>query len=114
MEVNPNSNNISKWNAEHKSGPGRPKGIVNKVTARIREAFALCLEERMDQLGELIDRVAEEDPKAAVDLIIKISERFVPKLNQTAITGAEGQPLDIKFEFGKKIQPSEDFDITNP
>jgi hypothetical protein len=109
------SHNINDWNRENGgSGPGRPKGQVNKITARIREAFADLLESRMDQVGELIDRVAEEDPKAAVDLIIRISERFVPKLTQTAITDAEGGPMQIKFEFGKKIEPSEDFDITNP
>lgn len=111
------SHNINDWNRENNGhGPGRPKGQVNKITARIREAFADLLESRMDQVGELIDRVAEEDPKAAVDLIVRISERFLPKLTQTSLTNGDGGPIDIKFEFGKKIDDAEtktDFDIEN-
>jgi hypothetical protein len=110
------NNNIQKWNAEHGSGPGRSKGSPNKVTTRIKEAFALLLEQRMDNLGEMIDRIAVDDPKAAVDLIVRISERFVPKLTQTSLTNGDGGPIDIKFEFGKKIDDTEtktDFDIEN-
>ncbi len=98
--------------SEYGAGPGRPKGVANKITVRIREAFAALLEGQMDELEAYIQRIAVEDPKGAVELIIKISERFVPKLNQTAITGADGEALNLEFKFGKKedIEPT-DFNI---
>jgi hypothetical protein len=54
----------------------------------------------MEELEAWLDRIAETDPKGAMELYIKISERFVPKLTQTQLTGAEGQDLNINFKFG--------------
>ena len=53
----------------------------------------------------LNDRVAEEDPHKALDLIIKLSERFVPALARTEVTGADGTDIfeSIKFNFGPPI-----------
>jgi hypothetical protein len=106
--------NISKYNEIHGGGPGRPRGSVNKVSTRVRDAFALLLDNQMDSLESMILRIAEKDPRGAVELIIKISERFLPKLTQTQITGEEGKPLNIEFNFGDKTQAdetNEEFDI---
>ena len=87
----------------NKHGNGRPKGSKNKTTDQIKESFALLLENKLQDLEEWLERTAEDDPGRAIDMIIKISERFVPKLSSTALTNAEGGDLfkDITFKFNK-------------
>lgn len=100
--------NISKYNKEHGGGPGRPKGQANLITLRIRESFAKLLEDNLDDLQALLHRIAQEDPKGAVDLYIRISERFVPKLTQNQITDGAGEKLNVNFHFGKLQEPEGD------
>ena len=85
----------------HKGGPGRPKGASNKITEEIREQFANLLEAQLPDVERWIRQTAQEDPAKAVDLLIKISERFVPKLTQNQVTGADGEDLfkNITFNF---------------
>jgi hypothetical protein len=93
---------------------GRPKGTANKITEEIRTAFAQVLENKLPDLERWIQQVAQDNPEKAADLLIRLSERFLPKLNQTALTGADGEDLKVEFKFGKKedIEPT-DFDIDN-
>lgn len=85
----------------HKGGPGRPKGQTNKITEEIREQFSKLLENQLPDVERWIRQTAQEDPAKAVDLLIKISERFVPKLTQNQVTGADGEDLfkNITFNF---------------
>jgi hypothetical protein len=48
------------------------------------------------------EEVAEDDPNKALDMMLKLSEYFIPKLARQELTGADGKDLfkDIKFEFG--------------
>ena len=81
---------------------GRKKGSQNKYTKQVKEAFGLLLEGNLDNLSVWLAQVAADDPKAAMDIVIRLSERFVPKLSQQSITGADGEDLfkNIKFQFG--------------
>lgn len=83
---------------------GRPVGSRNKYTKQIKEAFGLLLENNLEHLGEWLNSVAEEDPKAALDIVLKMSERFVPRLKQTDIT-SDGENImsALKFNFGPPI-----------
>ena len=74
---------------------GRPKGTPNKivVTERIREAFALLLENNISELEDWLGKLAKRSPEKALEMYVKISERFVPMLSRTEITGAEGVPF---------------------
>lgn len=92
----------------HKGGPGRPKGHSNKITEEIREQFSKLLENQLPDVERWIRQTAQEDPAKAVDLLIKISERFVPKLTQNQITGADGKDLNIEFKFGNKTENKEE------
>jgi len=85
-------------NRNGRSGP-------NKSTKIMKEAFAALVEQNLPRMNELLDRVAEEDPHKALDLIIKLSERFVPALARTEVTGADGTDIfeSIKFNFGPPI-----------
>lgn len=80
---------------------GRPKGSPNKVADEIKLAFAQLLQNNVDQLGLWITQVAERDPAKALEIYTKISERFVPQLARTEITGAEGRDLfqNVTFNF---------------
>jgi hypothetical protein len=86
---------------------GRPKGAKDKITEEIREQFANLLESQLPDVERWIRQTAQEDPAKAVDLLIKISERFVPKLTQNQLTGADGKDLDFTFKFGEKPKTEE-------
>jgi len=81
---------------------GRPVGSKNKITEEIREAFQMVLEKRLPDLERLLMQVAHDDPAKAIELMIKLSNRFVPELSRQELTGAGGEDLfkSIKFDFG--------------
>ena len=87
---------------------GRKKGTQNKYTTQIKEAFGMLLEGNLDNLSTWLAQVAAEDPKAALDIMMRMSERFVPKLRQTDITSDGQNILDgLKFNFGPPIDSKE-------
>ena len=81
---------------------GRPKGSKNKITEEIREAFQLVLEKRLPDLERLLMQVAHDDPAKAIELMLKLSNRFLPELSRQELTGLDGADLfkSIKFDFG--------------
>ena len=85
-------------NRQGRTGP-------NNATKKIKEAFALLLSDNLDEMSQWLNTVAQEDPKAAMELMIKLSERFVPKLAQTQITDGEGGDIfkSVNFAFGPPI-----------
>lgn len=84
---------------------GRPKGSKNRISEEIKEAFAGLLENNLEQYEQWLLRVAADDPGKALDLALKISERFVPMLSRQEITGKDGEDLfkNINFKFGDDI-----------
>ena len=88
---------------------GRKPGSQNKYTKQIKEAFGLLLEGNLDNLSRWLEAVAAEDPKAALDIMMRMSERFVPKLRSTEITGADGEDIfkGLQFRFGPPIDSPE-------
>ena len=97
---------------------GRKKGSMNQYTKQIKEAFGLLLENNLDHLSEWLERVAADDPRAALDIVLKMSERFVPKLQQTQLTDGDGGDLfkNVRFDFGPpidsqdRVQDPQDYD----
>ena len=77
----------------------------NKSTKLMKEAFAMLVENNLPNMDRWISQIASEDPAKAMDLIIKLSERFVPALARTELTGADGNDIfeSIKFSFGPPI-----------
>jgi len=82
---------------------GRPKGSKNKITEEIRAAFQMVLENRLPDLERLLMQVAHEDPAKAIELMLKLSNRFLPELSRQELTGADGEELfkNLKFNFGE-------------
>lgn len=89
----------------HKGGRTGP----NHATKQIKEAFALLLEENLDEMSTWLEQVSRDDPKAAIELMIKLSERFVPKLSQQALTNEDGSDLfkSVHFNFGPPIDSNQ-------
>ena len=94
--------NDPRINREGRIGP-------NNSTKMMKEAFAMLVENNLPNLNIWIAQIAAEDPAKAMDLIIKLSERFVPALARTEVTGADGQELfkQITFQFGPALDSAE-------
>lgn len=97
----------SKWQPGQSGNPaGRRVGSTNQINNEIRDAFAMLLQSQIPNLQDWLNRAAQRDPIKALDLFTKISERFVPSLSRTEITGAEGQaftPITINLPNIPKI-----------
>lgn len=70
---------------------GRPKGSGNKVTTEIREAYQKFVEDNIDQFHLWLAQI--EDPARKFDIVIKMSEYFIPKLARQELTGSNGEDL---------------------
>jgi hypothetical protein len=73
--------------------PGRRRGVPNKVTAGAREIFSAFLDHNAPKAQAWLDRVAVKNPGKALELLAKIAEFCLPKLQRTELTGANGAPL---------------------
>lgn len=81
------------------AGKGRVKGVPNKNTALAREAFAMFVENNVGQFQEWLDAVANDPkhgPKVAFEMILAVSEFYLPKLARTEHVGNGGGPLEIR------------------
>ena len=94
---------------------GRPKGSKNKTTENIRKAYQQLTEDNLDNMTVWLAQIAAEDPKQAMELMIKLSEYVIPKLARQEITGNDGADLfsNVKFEFGPDVNDTDarDFDL---
>ena len=61
---------------------GRPRGSVNTNARLIREKFNDVLENQLDNLDGWLTEIAKDDPKAALDMIVKLAEYCLPKLSR--------------------------------
>tara|TARA_R110000772_G_scaffold77311_3_gene166614 strand:+ start:2537 stop:2848 length:312 start_codon:yes stop_codon:yes gene_type:complete len=88
---------------------GRPKGSKNKITEEIREAFQMVLENKLPDLERWLQQTAQEDPAKAIDLMLKLSNRFLPELSRQELTAKDGEDLfkNLKFNFGTDDEKKE-------
>ena len=90
---------------------GKPRGTKHSVviSEKVREAFAQLLDNNIDQLESWLHALAKKSPEKALDIWVRISERFVPMLSRTEITGKDGesfQPITINLPNIPKIDLS--------
>lgn len=72
---------------------GRKPGSVNNATKEIREAFAALLHGRESELHAALDQLKEKDPRAYLEMYLKISNKFVPDISRSEISGVDGEPI---------------------
>lgn len=78
----------------HTGNPnGRPKGIENKVTRDIKEAYRMLIESNLDNLTGWLEMIAAKDPEKAIRIISDLSEYVIPKLARQELTGKDGKDL---------------------
>ena len=82
---------------------GRPKGSRNVATREAREAFKNLVEKNTPKMQKWLDEVAMEDPAKAMELVLKLAEYVLPKLQRQELTGSDGEELfkNITFKFGE-------------
>lgn len=82
------------WTEGQSGNPnGRPVGSINEINKEIKWAFTQLLRNQLPNLEEWLTKAAAKDPLKAADLMLRVSERFLPSLQRTEITGAEGIPF---------------------
>jgi hypothetical protein len=61
----------------------------------------MLLQNKVPELEDWISGVSERDPAKALEIYVKISERFLPQLSRQEVTGADGKDLfqNVSFNF---------------
>jgi hypothetical protein len=65
---------------------GRPAGSQNKGTEALRKKLALLTERSYPRISDALMRVEAEDPKAFIELYLKLLHYVVPKLESVQST----------------------------
>jgi hypothetical protein len=78
----------------HKLAKGRPKGVMNRSTEQMKLSIARATNRVLDDMPVILDKLIKEDPKAAVDLAIKLMEFHIPKMSR----------VEMRAEIEQKIQ----------
>jgi hypothetical protein len=73
---------------------GRPPGNPNKTTQMIRQLFSDILESEQDNFKDALERLRQESPKDYVQVMTKLSAKFLPDLTVTALQNADGTNLE--------------------
>ncbi len=76
---------LTKEQAKELGKKSSRKGVPNKSTTEIREAFNQLISSKLPELSNWLDEVASENPEKALDIIVKFSDFVIPKLQRTEI-----------------------------
>ncbi|SHG34823.1 hypothetical protein SAMN05444483_10990 [Salegentibacter echinorum] len=80
------------------------KGVPNKSTKEIREAYQLLVEKNIKKMSTWLNKVAKEDPAKALDIMHKFSDYLLPKLNRTEISDERNDKVFTREEREKRIE----------
>jgi len=80
---------------------GRPKGSIDNDTRQIRQAYQMLVEDNLDNLTDWLSQLGKESPEKAFNLMLKMSEYFLPKLSRKEVTADVNVFDNIKFQFGE-------------
>lgn len=83
-----------------KTGGGSRKGIPNRATTDVRQAFASLLQGKAHELDGWLTKVGRHDPARAIEIVIKLAEYHIPKLSRTEIANAGNQPFVVQTVRG--------------
>ena len=72
---------------------GRKPGSLNRSTEQMKLSIARATNRVLDDMPVILERLIKEDPKAAVDLAIKLMEFHIPKMSR----------VEMRAEIEQKI-----------
>ena len=73
---------------------GRPKGIPNKTTTEIKEAFQMLLEDNLPTLQRDISSLA---PKERVKFMLELASFIIPKMKSVDFKSIDTEVITIDF-----------------
>ena len=73
---------------------GRAKGIPNKTTTEIKEAFQMLLE---DNLPTLRRDISSLEPKQRVKFMLELASFIIPKMKSVDLTADKKETILIDF-----------------
>ena len=73
---------------------GRPKGIPNKTTTEIKEAFQMLLE---DNLPTLQRDISSLEPKQRVKFMLELANFIIPKMKSVDLKSIDTEVITIDF-----------------
>ncbi len=82
-----------------KEKTGRKAGEPNKVTAKVRDAFALLLENNLDSLQSDIDDLK---PNERIKVLLDLATFIIPKMRSVEVSQQEQEqlkPIVFTFDF---------------
>jgi hypothetical protein len=84
----------------NKASKGRPKNAVNKSTKELRAAFKILLDNNLDELQETLDIIRTKNPAKYIELILKLTEYSLPKLNSVQeVVQLDAQTYKVDFQY---------------
>ena len=87
------------WKPGQSGNPaGRPSGNPNRTTVIVRELFANILESEQEHFKEALERLRVESPKDYIQVMTKLSAKFLPDMTTTILQNADGsnvEPLQV-------------------
>jgi len=69
----------------YKTG-GRKQGTPNKMTVEIRDIYKKLIEKNLSNIEDWLQVVSKENPEKALNILIKLSEFVIPKLQSTKLS----------------------------
>jgi hypothetical protein len=85
---------------------GRPKGAQNKTTITFRETVTKLLEDNSKNVGVWLERVSQDDPAKALDLLAKLAEYAAPKLSKVEQTSEINVTHGYAFQIERPSRPA--------
>jgi hypothetical protein len=89
-------------------GPGRPPGLPNRTTAIVRQLFADILESEQENFKAALEQIRVESPKDYVNVMTKLSQKFLPDMTTTILQNADGSNIEPVQIILPPKQSSED------
>lgn len=74
---------------------GRQKGTENKITRDLKEVFKNIIDANLETIEKDLQQLA---PKERIDVILKMSEYVLPKLQRITDSQIENEPVNIIIE----------------